>query len=90
MESDAILIVDAESLRLLDANRAAESLWGYGRAELLTMTAADLSAESALTRSFDPVARGPDHIPLRFHRGGTAPSSRSRSLEPASPTGARS
>jgi len=68
MESDAILIVDAESLRLLDANRAAESLWGYGRAELLTMTAADLSAESALTRSSIQSPEGRIHIPLRYHR----------------------
>ncbi|HET9043500.1 MAG TPA: PAS domain S-box protein [Burkholderiales bacterium] len=68
MESDAILIVDAESLRLLDANRAAESLWGYGRAELLAMTAADLSAESALTRSSIQSPEGRIHIPLRYHR----------------------
>jgi PAS domain S-box-containing protein len=68
MESDAILVVDAESLRLLDANRAAESLWGYGRAELLAMTAVDLSAEPASTRESIQSPEGRIHIPLRYHR----------------------
>jgi len=68
MESDAILIVDAESLRLLDANRAAESLWGYGRAELLAMTAVDLSAERESTRDTIQSPEGRVHIPLRYHR----------------------
>ncbi|MFO1364197.1 MAG: PAS domain S-box protein [Burkholderiales bacterium] len=68
MESDAILVVDADSLRLLDANRAAESLWGYARAELMTMTAADLSAEPAETRGSIQSPEGRVHIPLRHHR----------------------
>jgi len=68
MESDAILVVDAETLRLLDANRAAESFWGYGRDELLAMTAVDLSAEGALTRSSIQSPEGRIHIPLRYHR----------------------
>jgi PAS domain S-box-containing protein len=68
MESDAILVVDAESLRLLDANRAAESLWGYGRAELLAMTAADLSADPEQTRSSIQSPEGRVYIPLRYHR----------------------
>jgi PAS domain S-box-containing protein len=68
MESDAILVVDAETLRLLDANRAAESLWGYPRAELLGMTAADLSAETEQTRVSIQSPEGRVHIPLRYHR----------------------
>ncbi|HSD54583.1 MAG TPA: PAS domain S-box protein [Burkholderiales bacterium] len=68
MESDAILVVDAESLRLLDANRAAESLWGYGRSELLAMTAVDLSAEHESTRDSIQLPDGRIHIPLRYHR----------------------
>ncbi len=68
MESDAILVVDAETLRLLDANRAAESLWGYARAELLAMTAADLSADPEQTRSSIQSPEGRVHIPLRYHR----------------------
>jgi PAS domain S-box-containing protein len=68
MESDAILVVDAETLRLLDANRAAESLWGYRRAELLAMTAADLSADPEQTRSSIQSPEGRVHIPLRYHR----------------------
>jgi PAS domain S-box-containing protein len=68
MESDAILVVDAESLRLLDVNRAAESLWGYPRAELLTMTAADLSADPERTRTSIQSPEGRVHIPLRYHR----------------------
>jgi PAS domain S-box-containing protein len=68
MESDAILVVDAQTLRLLDANRAAESLWGYSRAELLALTAADLSAQADQTRSSIQSPEGRVHIPLRFHR----------------------
>jgi PAS domain S-box-containing protein len=44
-ESDAILLADAETLRVLDANTAACILYGYSHAELLRLTVLDLSSE---------------------------------------------
>ena len=45
VESDAILLVEQESGRLLAANAAATRLYGYSREELLSMNRIDLSAE---------------------------------------------
>lgn len=42
-ETDAILIFDAESNRLIDANQAAESLYGYTRAEFMNLTHHDIA-----------------------------------------------
>jgi len=68
MESDAILLVDAESLDLLDANRAAAELYGYPREELLALTATDISVEPTDTRSSIHRHTGTLRIPLRYHR----------------------
>jgi PAS domain S-box-containing protein/putative nucleotidyltransferase with HDIG domain len=72
LESDAILLIDNETGRILEANRAAAELYGYGREELLTKRNTELSAESEETRKVTeetPIAA--DHvvkIPLRHHR----------------------
>jgi PAS domain S-box-containing protein len=42
---DAILIVDPESRRIIDASEAAVRLYGYSKKELLNLTGLDLSAE---------------------------------------------
>ncbi len=68
MDSDAILLVDAETLELVDVNPVAEKLWGYGREELLRMKATDLSAEPADTRVAVQQSVGTITIPLRWHR----------------------
>jgi PAS domain S-box-containing protein len=73
-ETDAIIIVDAETERVTDANEAAEKLYGYSRREFLKLSATDLSAEPS--KSADHIrevaagssavaARGPVH---RFHK----------------------
>lgn len=52
--SDAIVVVDANG-HFIDANRRAESLFGYSRAELLKMHPADIhppTESEALTRAF--------------------------------------
>jgi PAS domain S-box-containing protein len=67
-ESDALLLVDVASLRLVDANPAAEDLWGYDRAELLSLTVANLSAEPDSTLDSIRTPTGRVHIPLRWHR----------------------
>lgn len=40
--SDAILVIDVETLTILDTNVAAESMYGYARSEILGMRAVDL------------------------------------------------
>ncbi len=47
---DAIALYDAATSRVLDANEAFEQLYGYTRAELVTLSAIDLSAEPEETR----------------------------------------
>jgi PAS domain S-box-containing protein len=48
---DAILIVDPESRRIVDANNAAMRLYGYRKKEILNLTAPDLSAEREKTNA---------------------------------------
>ena len=73
-ETDAIIIVDAETERITDANEAAEKLYGYSQEEFLKLKATDLSAEPAKSadhirevaaRSSAGTAPGPVH---RFHK----------------------
>ena len=73
-ETDAIIIVDADTERITDANQAAENLYGYSREEFLQLSATDLSAEPAKSAehirevaSGAPAvaAEGPVH---RFHK----------------------
>jgi len=68
MESDAILLVDVESLALLDANRAAVELYACSRDELLRMKATDISVEAAETAAAIRGHSGTMRIPLRRHR----------------------
>lgn len=69
VEPDALLLVDIETLQILDANEAAVDLYGYTHEELLTRTIVDLSAEPALTRaSIQSTERKQvEHVPLRYH-----------------------
>ena len=48
-ESDAIIIFDALTRQMVDANAAAEHLYGYSRQELLRLNVADISTEPAET-----------------------------------------
>jgi PAS domain S-box-containing protein len=59
-ESDAIVVVDAETMGIVDANEAALALYGYKRSELLGLKVIELSAGSHL-RSF----RGPNNACIR-------------------------
>ncbi len=69
-ESDAVLIFDAETLRFEDANRAAQTLFGYSKEKFLGFTPLDISAEKEKTA--DAVngviaeESGSDYIPLRY------------------------
>jgi PAS domain S-box-containing protein len=68
MDSDAILLVDAASLDIVDLNPVAARRWGYSREELLRMKATDLSVEQAETRASVQQGVGTITIPLRWHR----------------------
>jgi len=71
-ESDAILLVENGTGRILEANAAAERLYGYGADEMRAMTNDQLSAEPEATRAatqsspldFGKVMR----VPMRLHR----------------------
>ncbi len=67
MSSDAIFLVEIETLRFLDANEAAIALYGYSRKELLQMKATDLSTEEEKTKK--AIQKNHDaSIPMRYHK----------------------
>jgi PAS domain S-box-containing protein len=69
-ENDAIVMTDADSLKFLDVNEAAEKLYGYSKAEFLGMTALALSIEpenSQLTLRAGAETDGV-RVPLRKHK----------------------
>jgi diguanylate cyclase (GGDEF)-like protein/PAS domain S-box-containing protein len=65
-ESDAIFLIENATGRILEANNAASTLYGYSRQELLALKNIDLSAEPDETRqaTFEQWAL----VPRRFHR----------------------
>ncbi len=67
LESEAIFVIDNETGNILDVNHAAETLYGYSRAELLQRKNTDLSAEPNQTRAATLGGRI-IQIPIRYHR----------------------
>lgn len=67
---DAIILLDAETKTILDANDAALSLYGYSKQELLGLNVTEMSAEPEETvRTIDKMASGEvSHVPLRLHK----------------------
>jgi len=58
-ESDAIVVVDAKTKEIVDANEAARTLYGYDQQEFLKLTAIELSAEPEKTAAhIEAVASG--------------------------------
>jgi PAS domain S-box-containing protein len=70
MESDALFLIDTQSGKILDANKAAVCLYGYSLAELLTMKNEELSQEpeKSMASRAGAAASGRTNIPLRYHR----------------------
>jgi PAS domain S-box-containing protein len=65
--SDAILIIDVKSLRILDVNEAAIQLYGYSYEELIKMKVIELSNEPDKTRK--AIQEGVEPIiPIRYHK----------------------
>lgn len=50
VETDAILLLDQETHRFLDANLAAQGIYGYSLEEFIQLTAKDITAEPEKTR----------------------------------------
>jgi PAS domain S-box-containing protein len=68
MESDAIVMANAETLQHMDVNRAALDLYGYSREEFLTLKSTDVSAEPERTQAAMHNFTGTVKVPLRYHR----------------------
>ncbi|MBN1933285.1 MAG: response regulator [Anaerolineae bacterium] len=72
LESDAIVIIDNATGRLLAANHAASEMYGYTREELLALKNTDLSAEPEKTRRATAEnltdLEKTIYAPLRYHR----------------------
>jgi PAS domain S-box-containing protein len=68
MESAAVVLVDVDTLQLVDVNLAAVQMYGRTREELLQLTAKDLSAEPEATVPSIREGGGALNIPLRWHR----------------------
>jgi PAS domain S-box-containing protein len=66
VESDAILVVQADTGRIMDANPAALKLYGYSREEFLLLTAEEVAAEPEKTRAAIAEERMQDLF--RLHR----------------------
>lgn len=66
LESDALFLIDNQDGQILEVNKAAESLYGYSRDELLDLRNVDLSAQPDETRQ--ATARQLSKVPIRYHR----------------------
>lgn len=71
-ESDSIFLIENRSGRILEANSAAEKLYGYSREELLRIKNTDLSAEpehtEEVTQNTPIDSEAVVQIPSRLHR----------------------
>ncbi len=69
-ESDAIMVIDAETLRFDEANMAAQQLYGYSREEFLNLILEDISAEKDKTQTVVEKVRkgtqGSRIVPCRY------------------------
>jgi len=70
--TDALTIIDAETLRFEDANKATLNLYGYSLEEFCKLTIEDISAEKGETRIAIEKMRegeqGSRFVPLRYQR----------------------
>jgi PAS domain S-box-containing protein len=66
MESDALVLVDIETGKLLDVNRAFIKLYGYTKEEIQRMKNTDFSAEP--DKTFKSTQDRQEYIPLRYHK----------------------
>lgn len=67
-ESDAIVVIDVETLTHVEVNEAAIALYGYSPEEILQLHPTDLSAEPEETSFPLGNGQGTIRIPLRYHK----------------------
>ena len=65
-ETDAIFLLDCQTLRFLDANQAALAMYGYRLEEFIKLKAVDLSTEPDKTKK--SIHGYGTKVPLRWHR----------------------
>lgn len=68
--SDAIFIYNPESLKIIQANKATEKLYGYSNSELLEMSCLDLSAEKEKSKKIaaEIIKNGFADVTTRHHK----------------------
>ena len=70
--TDAVLIIDAETLRFEDANKATLDLYGYSLEEFCKLSVEDISAEKEKTRkTMNKMSKGEQgsrFVPLRYQK----------------------
>jgi len=66
MESDALALIEIETGKMLDVNKAFIELYGYSKKEILRMKNTDFSAEPEMTNQATQ-ARG-TYVPIRYHK----------------------
>lgn len=68
--SDAILVFDAKTRRLIDVNDRSISLYGYSREEFMRLNYWDITAESDLSEVAieETLAGKRTRVPLRYHK----------------------
>ncbi len=66
MESDAIFLVDNDTMQILEANSAASRMYGYTRDEFLRMRTTDISAEPEETERV--IRERLSEVPVRYHK----------------------
>lgn len=65
-ESDALFLIDLNTLKIIDVNDAATQIYGYSREEFFTLSVHDISAESFVSETAG--RQQVPHIPIRTHR----------------------
>ena len=66
--SDAILVIDVQTLAHAEVNAAAVELYGYSHEELMALPSTEISAEPEETRFQVATGSGRIRIPLRYHK----------------------
>ncbi len=66
MESDAVFLVETDTWKILDVNRASEELFGYNREEFLRMHGQDLAEEPE--KAIAIMKRGTGKLPFLYAR----------------------
>lgn len=68
--TDSIMLFDAESREIIDANKAAEDLYGYNRTEFLALTHHDITTEPQESDASisQTISGRPVKIPIRYHK----------------------